>query len=233
MAGVPVTAGKDRAMPAADFYEDFARANFGGNIAAAAGAIMAGVDGLKMPKVTEWITGPGGILVNGSPWESARRQFGFVDRLAALRAQVRGAGNLERFDYWLNTYRVAESMARVGCVRGELDRAVAAMKNEKDAAQKKKLAAAALAVRINLAREWAQLLSFQTAAVDTPGELGTIANMEMQSRRTRHLLDGQDQNLSILWERRCRPRQRRPRIMPARRALLFRPCARKSSRVNR
>jgi hypothetical protein len=198
VAGALVTAGKDRGMPVADFYADFARANFGPNVGAAASAIMAGVDGVKMPKITDWISGPGCIVINGAPWENEKQQFDFVDRFAALRPQVRGAGNLERFDYWLNTYCGAESMARVGCVRGELDRAVAAMKNEKDAARKKRLAADALAVRVNLARAWAQLLSFQTALTDTPGELGTIANLEMQSRRTRHLLDEYDADL-VAW----------------------------------
>ena len=87
-------------------------------------------------------------------------------------------------------------MAHIGCARGELDRAVAAMKNEKEAARKKQLAAEALAVRIKLAGDWAQLLSIQTALTDTPGELGTIANLEMQSRRTRHLLDEYDAELA-------------------------------------
>jgi hypothetical protein len=195
VTGAPATAGKDRGMPVADFYADFAGASFGANVAGAAGAIMADVDGVKMPKITDWITGPGCIVTNGAPWEKVKGQFDFVERFAALREQVRGAGNLERFDYWLNTYRAAEAMARIGCARGELDRAAAAMKNEKDAARKKELAAEALAARVKLAGAWAQLLSFQTALTDTPGELGTIANLEMQSRRTRHLLDEYDSEL--------------------------------------
>jgi len=87
-------------------------------------------------------------------------------------------------------------MARLGCLRGELDRAVAAMDQEPDAAQKKRLAQDALARRLNLAREWERLLSFQTAAMDTPGELGTIANLEMHSRRARHLLNEYDTDLA-------------------------------------
>jgi hypothetical protein len=195
-SNAPAKAGKNRAMPVADFYADFARANFGGAVAAEAGAIMAGVDGVAMPDIAGWILGPGCILTNGAPWEGVRRRFDFVDRFAALRPRVRGAGNLEQFDYWLNTYRGAESMARLGCLRGELDRAVAAMDQEPDAAQKKRLAQDALAPRLNLAREWERLLSFQTAAVDTPGELGTIANLEMHSRRERHLLNEYDSDLA-------------------------------------
>jgi len=196
IASVGVMPGKNRAMPIDDFYADFARASFGENVAAAAGAIMAGIDGVKMPKVTDWKSGPGGIVANAAPWEQVRKQFEFVNSFAALRSQIRGAGNLDRFDYWLNTYRAAESIAQVGCLRGELDRAVGAMKSEPDATQKMKLAAEALAVRLNLARIWEKLLSFQTAATDTPGELGTLANLEMHSRRTLHLLDGHDQEIA-------------------------------------
>ena len=195
VAGEPVTAGQERAMPVADFYADFARASFGADVAAEAGAIMAGVDGVNMPKITDWMTGPGCIVINKAPWEDVKRQFDFVDNFAALRPRVLGAGNLERFDYWLNTYRAAESMARVGCARGELDRAAAAIKAEPDPARKKSLAAGALPIRVSLGRAWAQLLSFQTAATETPGELGTIANLEMQNRRTRHLLDEHDQEI--------------------------------------
>ena len=182
-------AGKDRAMPDDDFYADFARVNFGDNVADAAGTIMAGVDGMNMPATTTWLNGPGGIKVNNAPWENERHKFDFVDSFAVLRPQVRGAGNLERFDYWLNTYRAAGYIARVGCERGELDRAVARIKTAPQ------LTRDALAIRIALARDWAQLISYQTAATDTPGELGTIANLEAHTRRFSHLLDGDDQAL--------------------------------------
>ena len=157
---------------------------------------MAGVDGVKMPKVTDWKSGPGDIVKNGAPWEEAEKQFQFVESFAKLRPQVRGAGNLERFDYWLNTYRAAESMGHVGCLRGDLDRTVNAMKNAKDAGKKTKLVAAALSIRVRLAREWETLMSRQTAATDTPGELGTLANLEMHSRGTLHILDAHDTEIA-------------------------------------
>ena len=189
-------AGKDRAMPIADFYTDFARVNFGEAVAVEAGAIMAGVDGVNMPQVTDWKRGPGAIVVNSAPWEEAGKQFQFVEAFAKLRPRVRGAGNIERFDYWLNTYRTAESIGHIGCLRGELDRAVTAMKNEKDAGKKTKLAADALSIRVNLAREWETLMSRQTAATDTPGELGTLANLEMHSRGKLQILDAHDAEIA-------------------------------------
>ncbi len=201
VVGAIPSAGKDRGMPDADFYKDFARANFGAGVAVAAAAIMASVDGLNMPKVTDWITGPGGILPNGVPWETVQKQFAFVESFAKLRSRVRGAGNLERFDYWLNTYRAVKAIARVGCLRAELDRAAAALKNETDTSKRKQLASDALVSRVAIARAWEELMTYQAAACDTPGELGTIANFEMQSRRTMHTLDAYDNEITAALER--------------------------------
>ena len=43
---------------------------------------------------------------------------------------------------------------------------------------------------------WSRLLTLQTAIVSTPGELGTIANLEQHTRRESHFLDTHDEALS-------------------------------------
>ena len=192
VAGAAGAAGMGRGMPVADFYRDFAGASFGNAVAEKAGDIMASVDGVKMPKITDWKSGPGDIVPNGAPWEQAKARFAFVDDFEKLRPQVVGAGNLARFDYWLNTYKTARAMLQAGCLRGELDRAVIAMNAEKDAAKKKERAAEALAVRVRAAKQWAELMSYQAAACDTPGELGTIENLETRSRKHQRLFEAHD-----------------------------------------
>jgi hypothetical protein len=119
-----------------------------------------------------------------------------VDEFAALRPQVTGPSNLERFDYWLNTYRCQAVMGEIGCIRGELDKAAGAITAEKDAAKKKELAAKALPLRIDIARKWEKMLSLQTAAVDTPGELGTIDNMERHNRTHLKFMSAHDKTLA-------------------------------------
>ncbi len=184
-----------RAMPVADFYLDFARANFGDSVAARAGAIFAGVDGLKMPTPSEWIKGPGGVQIETAPWPEIARRYQFVDELSALRPQIKGAGNRERFDYWLHTFEAARAMARVGSRRGLLDAAMKAVEAADGAARKRELAAQALALRIELAQDWARLMSLQVAATDTSGELGTLANLEQHSRGWLQLLSAHDDAL--------------------------------------
>ena len=176
---------RERAMPIEDFYVDFARASFGESVAVPAGRLMARVDGVHMPQVSDWKNGPGNLVPNPQPWSEVRPRFAFVDELAALRPQVKGAGNLERFDYWLNTWRGAAAMAEASCVRGQLDQAM-----------KAKDYAAALTNRVELARVWSRLLALQTAIVSTPGELGTIANLEQHTRKESHFLDQHDATLS-------------------------------------
>jgi len=72
---------------------------------------------LDLPQSAHWEHGPGAI----NPLPPAPGEFGFVAELEALRPQVRGAGNLQRFDYWLNTFRYMRAMAGVGGLRAELD----------------------------------------------------------------------------------------------------------------
>lgn len=169
---------KGRTMPVEEFYLDYARANFGSE---APGRILARIDGVNLPEPATWIEGPGGIKPDKTPWSEVSRRYAFVQELEALRPTIAGAGNLERFDYWLNTYRYMAAMAEAGCVRGQLNQAVEA----RDAAR-------AIAHRTRLARLWERLITLQVAATTTPGELGTLANLEQHNRVFLHFLDAHD-----------------------------------------
>ncbi len=181
-----------RSMPVEGFYTDFARANFGSNVASRAGKILAGIDGRGLPEPVGWIGGPGGLRVDGQPWDKVKARYAFVDKLSAVRPDVHGAGNLERFDYWLNTYRAMAAMAELGCLRGDLDARAAAIKAEQDPVKQKSLAEEAIPVRVRMARVWERMMTCELAAVDTPGEMGTVANLEQHSRKQLEFLTAQD-----------------------------------------
>ena len=180
---------RTRAMPVADFYFDFARANFGDEIARPAGEIFATIDGAQLPTASNWKSGPGALTPLNQPWAEEKKHYAFVDELAALRPQITGAGNRERFDYWLNTYRAMSLMAEARCVRSLLDQTLQAVKT------KTTPAAVALAQRVELAKIWSQLLTLQAAIVSTPGELGTIANLEEHTRQHEHFVEADDADL--------------------------------------
>lgn len=182
-------AGEDRSLGAATFYEDWANVNFGNEAGPGIGKLFIRLDGKAFPEVSGWGGGPGRVTVRNKPWAEEAKRFTFVDEMEALRQKVKGAGNLERFDYWLNTFRYTRAMAKFGCAVGELNKIMKGKEVDK---------ARALSARQELAQLWVEMIRFQIAAVDTPGEMGTIANLEQQSRGAAQLLTKHDAALTKL-----------------------------------
>ena len=176
-------AGEDRSLGAASFYQDWAVANFGTDAGPSIGALFTRIDGRAFPEISQWSVGPGRVKPNATPWAQEATRYAFVDKAEALRPKVRGPGNLARYDYWLNTFRYTRTMAELGCASAELDRIMKSPAPDK---------AQALSARRELARLWTRMIRFQIAAVDTPGEMGTLANLEQQSRGAARLLDKHD-----------------------------------------
>jgi len=183
------SAGEDRSLGAAAFYQDWAASNFGSSVRPEIAALFTGLDGKWFPEISQWGAGPGRVKVNDRPWTQEAKRYAFVDEMEALRSKVKGVGNLARFDYWLNTFRYARAMAQFGCAAGELNRIMKAPDVDQERA---------VAVRELLAELWADAIHFQMAAVNTPGELGTIANLEQQSRGAANLLGKHDAALQKL-----------------------------------
>ncbi|MEI7898739.1 MAG: hypothetical protein WCK89_00685 [bacterium] len=201
---------RKRDLPCADFYADMAPAWFGTEVAAEMAGFFTRYDGdngaydviqgrATLPRPTTWLYGPGALVEIRAPWEQESKRYAFVDELAALRGRVKGPGNLERFDYWLNSFRYMRALTEAACARGALDIAMEQVKAEKDAVRKKALARAeAFPARVHLARAWETMMTYLLAATDTPGELGTIANLEQCTRLKRNFVDGHDQELADL-----------------------------------
>jgi hypothetical protein len=127
--------------------------------------------------------GIGQIVRNQTPWEQVQKQYEFVDELAGLRFEVRGAGNLERFDYWLSSFSYLRAMARLGCTLGQLDSTMAALGKEADSAKKKQLALTrALPQRQQIPAQWQEMMTCLLAAAGSSGELGTVSDLEQVAR---------------------------------------------------
>ncbi len=183
----------DRTMPVVDFYRDFSEANFGPEAAGAIGEVLARIDGVALPMPTHWIDGPGDIRRNPEPWASVAPTYAFVGELEALRQRVRGAANLDRYDYWLNQFRALRLIAEIGCTAGALDLAMRTVAETLDPAEAKKVAEnRALPLRLQLAHLWTDLLRTEIAGVSNPGEFGTLANLEQRSRVHQQILGKHD-----------------------------------------
>jgi hypothetical protein len=108
---------KPRGLPCDDFYADWAQANFG---LAEAGRVFAALDG-KVPQVTDGECPAGRLTPVAIPWSDVAPQFAFVDEFERLRPRIRGAGNLDRFDYWLNTFKYIRALAQIRCALAQPD----------------------------------------------------------------------------------------------------------------
>jgi hypothetical protein len=166
-----------RFAPVLDFYEDWAIHEFGPEVAAEAAGVLARIDG-HLPQLNIW-TGPGGIRPDVRPWKEARKDFEFVDELAALEPRVSGIGNTARFAYWLTSFSYMREMAHLECLWAEYDTALAALKRMPDEKARSEAAAATLLpIRERMVAGLEDLYGFLLATVSSTGELGTVANWE-------------------------------------------------------
>lgn len=150
---------RDRYLPSADFYADWARVQFGDEVADAAAAIFTKIDG-QLPRPSDWVNGPGGIKPDPRPWADVAKDYAFVDQLAQLEPKVQGAGSRERFLYWLDTFRYLRSSAQVNCTWARFNAAMAKVKAEKNPEAQKRLARElALPVRRNWSPRWPRCTS--------------------------------------------------------------------------
>jgi hypothetical protein len=192
----PAPAPRVRFLPVLDFYRDWAAAHFGPKASEEAAAIFAGLDG-RFPRPCDWNLGPGVISVNPAAWEAVEPGYRFAGEFARLRPKIRGAGNLERFDWWLETFRFARAMARLGCARGELDRIIARIDGELDREKKSRMAREeALPLRLALVPLLGEMVGHLLATLHNTSEMGMIVNVEQQSMLRAKLLTVHDEKLA-------------------------------------
>jgi hypothetical protein len=166
-----------RHAPTLDFYEDWAGHEFGPEVAEAAAAVFARIDG-HLPQPNIW-TGPGGIKPDPRPWDEVRKEYGFVDELAALESRVSGKGNAARFVYWLASLSYMREMAHLECLWAEHNAAWEALQKLPDEKARAEAAEQTLLpLREKMVNGLKDLYGFLLATVSSPGELGTVANWE-------------------------------------------------------
>ncbi len=162
----------------ADFYADWALHEFGPEIAAEAGEIFASLDSVT-PRPATWTTGPGAFFPDPRPWELAKDDYAFVDRFADLGDRVKGAGERDRYQYWLNNLQYLRAAGRMDCAWAASDKALHEASKMKDESAKREAARAkALPARVELIKATTEVCRHLLATASSPGEFGNIANLE-------------------------------------------------------
>lgn len=200
---------RPRDMSSASLYQDYATHEFGAKIGPRVAAIFESLDGtvgneghlgFRMPRPAAWITGPGVIQPNETPWEEEAVKYAFVDSLYALRSQVEGKGERARFDYWLHTFSCLRLVGQLGCMRGELDKQMKELSAISDPKMKQAFVEdKALPLRLSLSRRWEELVGHLLQTVYTSGELGTLINLESQTRKTYRFLTKYDEEMAMAY----------------------------------
>jgi len=158
-----------------NFYVKWATKMFGPEAASEIANIFQTLE-YDMPHPLEWTeeqTGtyymvPGAILANSTSWSTEESRYGFVTDFENLRSKIVGAGNLERFDYWLKTWQALKLKGQYGCVRYQFEDAME--KNEwTDALNHRK----------TMARLWEQIMELEVEKATNVSDLGDIMNLEV------------------------------------------------------
>ncbi len=191
-ADLPASASDSRSrdLPADDFYADWAAAQFGPEAAEPIAKLFISLDGgrsstaegqgnTNLPRPSTWIGGPGGVKPDQRPWDQVAKKYAFVDDLSQLRPLVKGAGNLERFNYWLNNFRYLRVVGEVSCTWGRYNAAMKKVKDTKEPDAQKQLARETiLPIRRELLARIAEAHRYLLATVNTPGAMGNVANWQ-------------------------------------------------------
>ncbi|MHC4460541.1 MAG: malectin domain-containing carbohydrate-binding protein [Planctomycetota bacterium] len=182
--------GRPRDLPTDDFYTDWALTQFGPEAAGPIAKLFTHLDGgpsattegqrnTNLPRPSTWVGGPGGIKPDQRSWEQVSKEYTFVDQLAEVRPKVKGRGNLERFDYWLNNFRYLRAVGQVNCTWAQFNTAMKKVKDEKNPDTRKQLARqTALPIRQQLVGQVAEVHRHLLATVNTPGAMGNVTNWQ-------------------------------------------------------
>jgi hypothetical protein len=149
----------------------------------------------------EWIRGPGALMTNRERTDIQERirRYDFLPQLENFRSSITGAGNLERFEYWVNVLRFNKAVLEATLAQIELNTAADRMKKSNDEREELEIARTiALPKRIELASKWHDMNKILLSFVSTNGELGTITNLEMHNIRKNGNLTGHDEYLKSI-----------------------------------
>jgi hypothetical protein len=190
-----------------DFYTDWVKSEFGANhlyliqlfteLDGKGIARGEGAYGDAPLKATEWENGPGAIF--SKQWDNLSKKrvqlkvYDFIPTLEDYRKNIAGAGNLDRFDYWLNSFKFNRQLVHLGMAKIEFDSLIKEVEiqnipDDQLAIHKKVL----LEKRVNLASEWNELIRYLLLKTSTKGDMGIIANLEMHNLNYNQFLTEHD-----------------------------------------
>ncbi|HDY88002.1 MAG TPA: hypothetical protein ENH82_07815 [bacterium] len=160
-----------------DFYDDWALHNFGAEAVGQISQLFQKIDG-QLPRPSTWVNGPGGFNPDTREWKEVSKEYEFVSDFEKIRPGIKGAGNMERFDYWLNNFTYMMKTAELNCAWGIFNDAMEKVNVEEDLKAKAALAKnTALPIYKEMVKITGEAFKYFLATVSNYGEMGNIANL--------------------------------------------------------
>jgi hypothetical protein len=194
-----------RDLPTDDFYADWVLSQFGLSDTSLIDLFVSldgkgfeareGHKGDAPLNASQWIRGPGALMMNAGLDEIREHvaRYDFIPELASYQPLVEGQGNLERFEYWLNSFRFNRAILEAAALQKELDLVIDKIQTTDNPDLQNELAGKnALPLRIQLASKWTEMTRILLAKITTNGEMGTLANLELHNLRKNQYLTGHD-----------------------------------------
>lgn len=207
-----------RDYPVRDLYYQWATFQFGSNAAEKISKIFQKLDGgLKInegqtdytanfPRASNWgDMGPGRIVANKISWEEIKEQYNFIKDYETCKHLVQGVSNIEHYNYWLNNFYYAFSLAKTGCLMGKMESIADSIKKETNSSIRAALAINLLLYRDSTSIQWGEMVTYLLAAVNTTGEMGTIANLEQHNIEKLNCLGKYDSLISSELKTKLKP----------------------------
>ncbi len=199
---------ESRDLQATDFYTDWIQSQFGisddrlveifTELDSKGVESQEGHKGDAPLNASAWFKGPGALMVQETSPERIAR-YDFIPELESFRSKINGTGNLERFDYWLNSFKFNKSILEAAISYQELDNLMKEVAEIYDDEAKKEFTRSHIVPRrMKLAYAWTKMINTLLAKLSTNGELGNLANLEMHSNKKLGYLNGYDPQIEKL-----------------------------------
>ena len=177
-AGWDLDAAGGNTKPDVDaFWAGWGRCMFGGDAGAEVGRTMQKLDGCHL-RINALIRGGAGTTD-----AQITEFFTPLREMEGLQARIKGAGNLERFDYWLNLIRATHLRMRTWVLGARLAAKMQEANSFQEADGKLSFVRKeVLPLRFDTARSYEDMIAAFVNCAKSPGEIGTIASIESGSR---------------------------------------------------
>jgi hypothetical protein len=153
------------------FWADWGRDLFGGEAGVEAGRVLQKMDS-KHGEMN-------GLFDAKTPSGKITESFGPLEALELLRPRIKGTGNLERYDYWLNHIKATRTRTETWRMGDSLLAKIKEAKEMKVADEQRRFVAEQIVpLRLSVARGYENTVSAYLNGVKTPGGLGVVYQIE-------------------------------------------------------